>query len=194
MPINTTGPISLGGPNVGESVNLQLGKASDATISMNDADVRALAQKSVAGQTISFFDFYGKPVTPSPTPAVSSTPAVSPSRTPSETPAVTPSITPQPTPSRTPAVTPTPSPLPFYIYTIEFISYTEECVTTVGGDYVSKVQLSVFQTYWSNDFAQCFVVTAYVGETFNTAQINTVEAEICNSTRCFGGGGGGPQQ
>lgn len=139
MPINSSGPIALGSGSIGQSINLELGKAIDAQISMNDSDARALAQKSGVNQQISMSDFYGKPVTPSVTPPVSitpsRTPAISisltpapsisktpfPSETPSPTPAVsitaTPSLTPPISPSQTPTITPTPTRIPCYEYT-----------------------------------------------------------------------------
>jgi len=42
MALNATGQISLGGATAGQSVNLELGNAATATISLNDANVRAL--------------------------------------------------------------------------------------------------------------------------------------------------------
>jgi hypothetical protein len=36
MPLNASGPISLGGATTGESVNLELSKAATSTISLND--------------------------------------------------------------------------------------------------------------------------------------------------------------
>lgn len=58
MALNPTGPISMGGTVVGESINLELGKAATATISLNDADARALA--GISTGTISLSNFYGK--------------------------------------------------------------------------------------------------------------------------------------
>lgn len=58
MALNPTGPISMGGTVVGESINLELGKAATATISLNDADARALA--GISTGVISLSDFYGK--------------------------------------------------------------------------------------------------------------------------------------
>lgn len=43
MTLNASGPLSLGGSTAGQSVNLELGQSATATISMNDANVRALA-------------------------------------------------------------------------------------------------------------------------------------------------------
>lgn len=58
MALNPTGPISMGGTVVGESINLELGKAATATISLNDADARALA--GISTGMISLSNFYGK--------------------------------------------------------------------------------------------------------------------------------------
>ena len=58
MALNTSGPISLGGTTVGQSVNLEMGYAATATISMNDAAIRTLA--GVPSGAISMSNFYGK--------------------------------------------------------------------------------------------------------------------------------------
>ena len=59
MALNGSGPISLGGTTVGESINLELGYSATATISLNDTAVRDLA--GVASGTIVVpTDFYGK--------------------------------------------------------------------------------------------------------------------------------------
>lgn len=58
MPLNNSGPISMGGSTTGESINLELGKSATAQISLNDSDARSLAGKP-SGQ-ISLSDFYGK--------------------------------------------------------------------------------------------------------------------------------------
>lgn len=58
MPLNASGPISLGGVTTGESVNLELSKSGTSTISLDDVDVRTLA--AVGSGTISLYDFYGK--------------------------------------------------------------------------------------------------------------------------------------
>lgn len=174
MPINSTGPIALGSGSVGQSINLQLGKAIDATISMNDSDVRALAQKSVAGQTISFFDFYGKPITPSPTPAASSTPAVSPSRTPSATPAVTPSITPQPTPSRTPAVTPSSSAPPLPTYRLYNVTYCTGGTGQVLSSTLLQANSTTVYKVSGASTSNCFVVDSI--DSFTTGTPTTYVA------------------
>jgi hypothetical protein len=59
MTLNASGPISLGGSTAGQSVNLELGQSATATISMNDANVRALA--GVSSGAISLpGNFWGK--------------------------------------------------------------------------------------------------------------------------------------
>ncbi len=58
MALNASGEISLGGPVVGQSVNLELGKLATALISMNDSDLRSLF--GVASGQISMSDGYGK--------------------------------------------------------------------------------------------------------------------------------------
>lgn len=59
MTLNSSGPISLGGSTSGQSVNLELGNAGTAQISMNDAAVRTLTGKA-SGAVIMPTDFYGK--------------------------------------------------------------------------------------------------------------------------------------
>ena len=51
MALNNSGPISLGGSTTGQSINLELGYAYNATISLNDTAVRTLAGKG-SGQEI----------------------------------------------------------------------------------------------------------------------------------------------
>lgn len=59
MPLNPSGPLSLGGSVVGESVALEIKKPATATISLNDPDVRKLA--NILSGTISLpKDFWGK--------------------------------------------------------------------------------------------------------------------------------------
>lgn len=58
MPLNSSGPISIGGTTVGQSIQLELGMSGTATASLNDANFRGLA--GVASGTISLFNFYGK--------------------------------------------------------------------------------------------------------------------------------------
>ena len=57
MALNTSGVLSIGGTTVGESINLELGKAQNATSGLADTDLRDLA--GVASGTISMNDFYG---------------------------------------------------------------------------------------------------------------------------------------
>lgn len=110
MPINSSGLIAMGSGSVGQSINLELGKAMESTISMNDNDVRVLAGK-VGINPISFSDFYGKPVTPSITPtrtitaSITPTPSITTTRSITPTVTITPSIT--PTITMTPSITPT---------------------------------------------------------------------------------------
>lgn len=58
MALNASGPISLGGSTVGQSINLELGKSATALASMNATDFRTLA--GVASGQISISNFYGK--------------------------------------------------------------------------------------------------------------------------------------
>lgn len=58
MPLNSSGPLGLGGETVGQSVNLELGKAATAFITMNDTDLRSLF--GVASGSISLSQGYGK--------------------------------------------------------------------------------------------------------------------------------------
>jgi len=65
MALCASGAMSLGGATTGRSVNLELGCSATASINMNRADVRSLAEK--ASGCIRMSDFYGKssgPVTP----------------------------------------------------------------------------------------------------------------------------------
>lgn len=59
MTLNSSGPISLGGSTAGQSINLELGKAATATVSLNDTDVRTLAGVA-SGAIIVPTNFYGK--------------------------------------------------------------------------------------------------------------------------------------
>lgn len=43
MTLNASGPISLGGATTGQSINVELGQSSTATVSLNDTNVRGLA-------------------------------------------------------------------------------------------------------------------------------------------------------
>lgn len=57
MALNTSGVLSIGGTTVGQSINLELGKAQNATSGLADTDLRNLA--GVTSGTISMNDFYG---------------------------------------------------------------------------------------------------------------------------------------
>jgi hypothetical protein len=59
MPLNPSGAISLGGPTVGQSIAVELGLSPTATISLNQTDVRTLAQVP-SGTIIMPTNFYGK--------------------------------------------------------------------------------------------------------------------------------------
>jgi hypothetical protein len=59
MTLNATGPISLGGTDTGQSINLELGKGAQTLITLNDTEVRTLAGKPSGAITIPT-DFYGK--------------------------------------------------------------------------------------------------------------------------------------
>jgi hypothetical protein len=58
MPLNSSGQLSLGGATAGESVNLELGKAATAFITMNDTDLRTLF--GIGAGAISMSNGYGK--------------------------------------------------------------------------------------------------------------------------------------
>lgn len=58
MALNSSGTMSMGGSTAGQSINLELGYSSTATISLNDTAARTLAK--IASGTISLSDFYGK--------------------------------------------------------------------------------------------------------------------------------------
>jgi hypothetical protein len=60
MPLNLSGPISLGGSTLGESIALQLSLAPTGTISLNDVAVRTLAEVPTGAITMPD-NFYGKP-------------------------------------------------------------------------------------------------------------------------------------
>lgn len=59
MSLNTSGPISLGGPIVGQSINLENNNSATAQVSLNDAAVRSLAGVP-SGIIIMPTNFYGK--------------------------------------------------------------------------------------------------------------------------------------
>lgn len=58
MPLNSSGPISLAGSTVGQSIALELGRSATGQISINDSDVRALA--GILSGQIALSNFYGK--------------------------------------------------------------------------------------------------------------------------------------
>jgi hypothetical protein len=58
MTLNASGPISLGGSTVGQSINLELGNSATALASINSAPFRTLA--GVASGAIALSNFYGK--------------------------------------------------------------------------------------------------------------------------------------
>jgi hypothetical protein len=58
MPINGSGPVSLAGSTVGQSIALELGLSATGTINLNQTNVRTLA--GVASGAISLSNFYGK--------------------------------------------------------------------------------------------------------------------------------------
>lgn len=59
MTLNASGPISLGGATAGQSIAVELGQSGTATISLNDANVRSLAEVP-SGAIIMPTNFYGK--------------------------------------------------------------------------------------------------------------------------------------
>lgn len=58
MPLNSSGPISIGGTTVGQSINLELGRTATASSNLNETNLRNLAIKSSGA--ISLNDFRGK--------------------------------------------------------------------------------------------------------------------------------------
>lgn len=58
MTLNASGPISLGGSTVGQSINLELGNSATALASINSTQFRTLA--GVPSGQISLSNFYGK--------------------------------------------------------------------------------------------------------------------------------------
>lgn len=63
MTMNSSGPISLGGANVGQSINLEIGQPATSTVSLNDTIVRTLANIPTINTTITIpTDFYGKAI------------------------------------------------------------------------------------------------------------------------------------
>ena len=59
MALNTTGAISLGGSTAGQSINLELGQAATAQVSLNATNVRTLAGVA-SGAIVMPTNFYGK--------------------------------------------------------------------------------------------------------------------------------------
>lgn len=60
MAIKASGTLGLGGSTEGDSINLELGKSAEDTISLDDAASRTLAAKTTPQETIMFSDFYSK--------------------------------------------------------------------------------------------------------------------------------------
>lgn len=58
MPLNSSGPISIGGTTVGQSINIELGRTATASSNLNETNLRNLAVKSSGA--ISLSDFRGK--------------------------------------------------------------------------------------------------------------------------------------
>ena len=59
MPLNNSGPISLGGNISGQSINLELSQLATAQVSLNDTNVRTLAGVA-SGAIVMPTNFYGK--------------------------------------------------------------------------------------------------------------------------------------
>jgi hypothetical protein len=59
MALNPSGAISLAGPSTGQSIAVELGVSATATISLNDTNVRTLAQVA-SGVIVMPTDFWGK--------------------------------------------------------------------------------------------------------------------------------------
>lgn len=171
MALNSSGIIALGSGSLGQSVNLELGKAFNATISMNDTDVRTLA--GVPTGPITFNNFYGKSNVSSPTPT--------PTRTPS--PSLTPPVSPSPTP--TPTRTPSASPPIIYLYGIEYCNLITSNISSAD-------PLSVGTVYYSG--IGCFTVISDNGSTggyFPDIPSGNATPSSCAAPECSGGG---PQQ
>jgi len=56
--LESSGTMSIGGSTSGRSINLELGRSATATSSLNESDLRSLAE--VSSGAISISDFYGK--------------------------------------------------------------------------------------------------------------------------------------
>ena len=59
MALNPSGAISLAGPSTGQSIAVELGVSATATISLNDTNVRTLAQVP-SGVIVMPTNFWGK--------------------------------------------------------------------------------------------------------------------------------------
>lgn len=57
MPLNGSGPISMGGSTAGQSINLEIGRSSTASINLNETIVRTLAG-APSGAVVMPTDFY----------------------------------------------------------------------------------------------------------------------------------------
>lgn len=159
MPLNSSGPISLGGPTTGQSVNLELGKGATDTIAMNDANVRTLA--GVPTGPIAFSDFYGKSNVASPTP------------TPSTTPPITPSLSPSPTPPATPSITPSPTRPAYPRYSVTYCNGSTGIV-------ISSTALSIGSVYSLS--GNCFTVDSQFGTSAGTPSFFTFIPDGCADT------------
>lgn len=60
MALNSSGTLSMGGNVLGESINLELNRAPDAALSLNDTSVRILADKYGSQDSVGFNDLHGK--------------------------------------------------------------------------------------------------------------------------------------
>ena len=58
MALESSGALSIGGSTLGRSINLEIGRVSTATSSLNETQLRELAE--ILSGTISIADFYGK--------------------------------------------------------------------------------------------------------------------------------------
>lgn len=159
MPLNNSGPISLGGATSGQSVNLELGKGATDTISMNDTNVRTLA--GVPTGPITFNNFYGKSNVSSPTPT--------PTRTPS--PSLTPSVSVSPTP--TPTITPSATRPTYPRYSVTYCNGST-------GTVISSTALSVGSVYELS--GNCFTVDSEFGTSAGTPSIFTFIPDGCADT------------
>lgn len=60
MTLAGSGTMSLGGDTAGRSVNYELRRSNTGTITMEEADVRSLAQRNTSASSICMNNFYGK--------------------------------------------------------------------------------------------------------------------------------------